>query len=224
MNNDTVTILLVDDHVLFRDGVRTLLMGNCDFELVGEAESGEEALQMADTLQPDLVLMDIQLPGVNGIETTRHIVKHSPHIYVMIVTMFDDDQSVFAAMRAGARGYILKGTQHDDMLRAIYAAGAGQAIFSAGIASRMIGYFTRTAHDDRAELFPQLSERERYILTLIAQGKNNNDVAQTISVNVKTVQNHVSNILNKLQVTDRAQAILRAKNACLLYTSDAADE
>lgn len=220
MNNDPVTILLVDDHVLFRDGVRTLLLGNDDFVLVGEAETGEDAVHLADELQPDVILMDVQLPGANGIEATRLIVQNSPHIYVLMVTMFDDDQSVFAAMRAGARGYILKGAHHDDMLRAIQAAAAGQSIFSASLAARMINYFSRASRAPSPELFPQLSDRERHILLLIAQGKSNNAVASTLGLNLKTVQNHVSNILNKLQVTDRAQAIIRAQNAGLGLKDD----
>lgn len=216
MKSDAITVLIVDDHVLFRDGVRTLLMGNDDIQLVGEAENGEDAIRLAEQHQPDVILMDIQMSGMNGIETTRQIANASPHIFILMVTMFDDDQSVFAAMRAGARGYILKGAKHDEMLRAIEAAGHGEAIFSPTIATRMMAFFSRIeAHQPTEPLFPELGERERIILTLIAQGKSNTEISQMVSLSLKTIQNHVSNILNKLQVADRSQAILRARAAGL---------
>jgi DNA-binding NarL/FixJ family response regulator len=215
MNNEPITVLIVDDHVLFRDGIRTLLLGEDQMKLVGEAQNGEEAIVLAEQLQPDVILMDIQMPGINGIETTRRIAQSSPHIAILMVTMFDDDQSVFAAMRAGAKGYVLKGAVHDEMLRAIQAAGHGEAIFSPTIAARMMTFFSRIKENNTEHIFPELSERERQVLTLITQGDSNLEIGQKLSLSLKTVQNHVSNILNKLQVADRSQAILRARAAGL---------
>lgn len=220
MNADPITVLIVDDHVLFRDGIRTLLLGEEHMKLIGEAASGEQALDLADQLQPDVILMDIQMPGINGIETTRRIARTSPHIAILMVTMFDDDQSVFAAMRAGAKGYVLKGAVHDEMLRAIQAAGHGEAIFSPAIAGRMMTFFSRIKESDAGHIFPELSDRERQVLTLITHGDSNPEIGQKLALSLKTVQNNVSNILNKLQVADRSQAILRARAAGLGRDSD----
>ena len=209
-------VMIADDHMLFRDGLRVLLLAEPDAELVGEASSGEEAVELAATLQPDVILMDLQMPGLNGIEATRRIVAASPHINVLMVTMFSDDQSVFAAMRAGARGYLLKGANHGEMLRAIRSVAEGAAIFSPEIAARMAAFFAGMRPSAAAPgLFPELSERERDILGLIAQGLRNPEIAAELVLSEKTVRNHVSNILSKLQVADRAQAMLRARDAGL---------
>ena len=183
-------------------------------EVVGEAATGLEAVQQAEALQPDVVLMDIQMPGLNGIEATRQIVRTSPHIGVVVVTMFEDDDSVFASMRAGARGYVLKGADQEEMLRTIRAVARGEALFGPAIASRLMSYFSapRPAAPD---VFPELTEREREVLGLIAQGHNNSEIAQRLVLSQKTVRNHVSNIFSKLQVADRAQAIVRAREAGL---------
>jgi DNA-binding NarL/FixJ family response regulator len=209
---ETVRILIADDHALFRDGLKALLSSISEFEVVGEAATGEEAIQVARHLQPDVVLMDIQMPGVNGIEATRRIVNTSPHIGVIVVTMFEDDDSVFAAMRAGARGYILKGADQGEMVRAIRAAANGEALFGPEIAKRLMIFF---ATSPRPQIFPELTEREREILTLIAQGYNNAEIAEKLFLSPKTVRNHISNIFSKLQVADRAQAILKARDAGL---------
>jgi DNA-binding NarL/FixJ family response regulator len=214
---DTLRILIADDHLLFRDGLRALLLADPDAELVGEASTGDEAVALAAELQPDLVLMDVQMPGTGGIEATRQIVNASPHIRVLVVTMFSDDHLVFAAMRAGARGYLLKGASHAEMLRAIRAVGNGEAIFSPQIAARMVAFFAGMQPATApAGLFPELSEREREVLTLIAQGHKNAAIATCLVLSEKTVRNHVSNILSKLQVADRAQAIVRAREAGLV--------
>jgi DNA-binding NarL/FixJ family response regulator len=210
-----IRILIADDHPLFRDGLRALLNSVADTEVVGEATSGEQAIALAATLQPDVILMDINMPGMNGIEATRRILHDSPHISVLVVTMFEDDDSVFAAMRAGARGYLLKGADQEEVLRAIRAVSSGEAIFSPAIARRMMQYFSAPRPAVPPQAFPELTEREREILTLVAQGYNNNDIAARLVLSSKTVRNNISNIFSKLQVADRAQAIVRARAAGL---------
>jgi DNA-binding NarL/FixJ family response regulator len=212
---ERLRILIADDHPLFRDGIRTLMAVVTDIELVGEAEDGQTAVVLAAQLQPDVVLMDIQMPALNGIDATRQITAASPHIAVLMVTMFDDDGSVFSAMRAGARGFILKGAKQEDLLRAIRAAGSGEAIFSPAIAARLIDFFAQSHPPRQAQIFPELSAREREILGLIAQGCKNPEIAERLVISPKTVRNHVSNILSKLHVADRAQAILKAREAGL---------
>jgi DNA-binding NarL/FixJ family response regulator len=208
-------VLIADDHPLFRHGIRALLDATPEFEVAGEATTGEEAVILAASLQPDVILMDIQMPGVNGIEATRRILHTSPHIHILMVTMFEDDASVFTAMRAGARGYILKDAEKADLLRAIRAVGSGEAIFSPAIATRLIEFFSAPRPAAPPQAFPELTEREREILELIAQGRNNTELARQLVLSPKTVRNYVSNIFSKLQVADRAQAIIRAREAGL---------
>jgi DNA-binding NarL/FixJ family response regulator len=220
---ERLTILIADDHPLFRHGIAALLRAEPDLDVVGEATTGDEAISMAATLQPDVILMDIKMPGANGIEASRQILHTSPHIRILVVTMFEDDASVFTAMRAGARGYVLKDAQKADLLRAIRAVGRGEAIFSPAIAGRLIDFFgavpgTMSAggHQWPAGLpFPELTTREREILDLIAQGLNNTEIATRLVLSPNTVRNYVSNIFGKLQVVDRAQAIIRAREAGL---------
>jgi len=209
---DPIRILVADDHKLFRDGVRALLNSIPDFQVIGDAGAGDQAIAQAAALQPDVVLMDLQMPGVNGIEATRRIVAASPHIGVIVVTMFKDDDSVFAAMRAGARGYILKGADQNEMERAIRAAANGEALFGPEIARRLMNFF---AAPRLPNPFPELTDREREILGLIAQGHNNAEIAGRLALAPKTVRNHISNIFSKLQVADRAQAIIKARDAGL---------
>ncbi len=212
---ETIRVLIADDHALFRDGLRALLASAPDTEFVGEAATGDEAIALAIRLQPDVILMDIQMPSLNGIEATRQIVQASPHIGVLMVTMFEDDPSVFNAMRAGARGYLLKGAKHEEMLRAIRAVGSGEAIFSPAIAARLMEFFGSMKPKASPPAFPELTEREREILGLIAQGHKNTEIARQLVLSEKTVRNHVSNILSKLHVVDRTHAILRAREAGL---------
>jgi DNA-binding NarL/FixJ family response regulator len=211
----TIRVLIADDHPLFRDGLRALLLAAPEMEVVGEAASGMEAIQLAAETKPHVILMDIQMPDGDGIEATRQIMAANPQIGVLMVTMFEDDPSVFAAMRAGARGYVLKGAKHEEMLRAIHAVHSGEAIFSPPIAGRMMNFFTANRTVIPPEAFADLTEREREILVLIGQGKTNEAIAADLTISVKTVRNHVSNIFNKLQVADRAQAALRARDAGL---------
>jgi DNA-binding NarL/FixJ family response regulator len=207
-------ILIADDHPLYRKGMRTLLGAVPGFELVGEAETGAASVAMCLELLPDVVLMDLQMPGGSGIEATREIVAASPTSRILVVTLFDDDDSVFAALRAGARGYILKDADEEEIIRAIRVIADGQAIFGAAVASRVLAYFAGTRRDV-PQLFPTLTDREREILSLIAQGKSNARIADDLFLSPKTVANHVSNIFGKLQVADRAEAIVRAREAGL---------
>ena len=215
MPNEPLRVLIVDDHPMFRNGMRALLAADTSTEVAGEATTGEEAIALAASLQPDVILMDIQLPGVSGIEATRQILYTSPHIRVLVVTMFEDDQSVFTAMRAGARGYVLKGASPEEMLRAIQAVGSGEAIFSQAVATRMLDFFAGLQPSAFPHVLPELTDREREILNLIAQGQSNATIAKQLVLSPKTVSNYVSNIFSKLQVADRAQAMLRAREAGL---------
>ncbi len=212
---ETLRLLIADDHPVFRYGIRALLNAEPGLDVVGEATSGDDAIAKAEALQPDVILMDIQMPGVNGVEATRRILHTSPHMRILIVTMFEDSASVFTAMRAGARGYVLKDAEKDDILRAIQAVGRGEAIFSPGIAARLLDFFATPLPAAPRELFPSLTDREREILHLIAQGHSNNEIARRLSLSLKTVGNYASNIFGKLQVADRAQAIVRARDAGL---------
>jgi DNA-binding NarL/FixJ family response regulator len=212
---DTIRVLIADDHQLFRDGLRALLESAPDTEVVGEAASGQEVIRLAAERLPHLILMDLQMPDLDGIEATRQIVESNPEINILMVTMFEDDQSVFAAMRAGARGYVVKGVKHDEMLRAIRAVASGEAIFSPSIASRMMDFFATSRRVIPAEAFPELTDREQEVLNLMARGDSNADIAQELTISIKTVRNHVSNIFGKLQVADRAQAVIRAREAGL---------
>ena len=212
---EPLRVLVADDHPLFRDGLRALLGSTLEADLAGEAATGEEAVTLATELHPDLVVMDVQMPGMDGIEATRRISSESPDVRVLVVTMFEDDATVFRALRAGARGYVLKGANYAEMLRAIVAVGSGEAIFSSGVAARLADYFENVRPSEPPQVFPELSEREREILDLIAGGLKNPEIALRLYLSPKTVRNHVSNILHKLQVTDRAQAIIRAREAGL---------
>jgi DNA-binding NarL/FixJ family response regulator len=209
---EPLRVIIADDHPVFRDGLRALLGSTGASEVVGEAATGIEAVSAATELQPDVVVMDLHMPGLNGIEATRQIVAASPHVGVLVLTMFEDDDSVFAAMRAGARGYLLKGAGQDEIVRAIHAVASGEAIFGPEIARRVMEYFSAPRPP---EPFPELTDREREVLELIAQGRSNPDIARSFVLSPKTVRNHVSNIFTKLQVADRAQAIVRAREAGL---------
>jgi DNA-binding NarL/FixJ family response regulator len=211
----SLTVLIADDHPLFRKGMRSLLETMPEITLVVEAKSGREAVELALAHQPDVVLMDLQMPEGSGLAATRELNKESPHTRILVVTLFEDDDSIFAALRAGAHGYILKDADEEEMMRAIRAVGMGEAIFSPAIATRLIDYFAATRKGVPSEIFPELTERERQILTLIAQGKSNAAIAEQLMISLKTVRNHVSNIYNKLQVADRAQAAIRARDAGL---------
>jgi DNA-binding NarL/FixJ family response regulator len=213
VSDDSIRVIIADDHPMFRQGLRALLDA-LGIEVVGEAENGPDAVRLAHDVQPDVVVMDLHMPGGNGIEATRTITRTSPHIGVLVLTMFRDDDSVFAAMRAGARGYLLKESGAEEIARAVRAVAAGEAIYGPEIARRVLTYFTEMP-DPRKSAFPELTDREREVLELIAQGRNNSEIAGILFLSPKTIRNHVSNIFMKLHVADRAQAIVLAREAGL---------
>ena len=205
----TVRIVLADDHAVVVEGLRALLSTVEGMVVVGTAASGAEAVRAAVTERPDVLVMDIQMPGLNGIEATREIRRVAPGTAVLMLTMFDDDESVFAAMRAGAYGYVLKGAAPDSILRAISAVAAGEAIFSPAIAARTLSFLHR--RQDAAPAFPELSTREREVLDLIAAGDSNAVIARRLVLSPHTISNHISSIFAKLQVASRSEAIVRAR-------------
>jgi DNA-binding NarL/FixJ family response regulator len=206
-------VLIADDHGLFRFGLKAALRAAGGFEVVGEADTGERVVSMAAELSPEIVLMDIQMPGFNGIEATRRILEADPSVGVVVVTMFEDDDSVFAAMRAGARGYVLKEADAVEMIRVIRAVADGEAHFGSEIARKLRDFFSKPTAPK--EIFPELTPREGEVLEMIAQGLSNAEISRRLYLSPKTVRNHVSNIFLKLQVADRSQAIVRAREAGL---------
>jgi len=212
---ELIRVLIADDHPHFRDGLRALLVSAPDLEVVGEAGDGEQAISLAAKLQPDVILMDLNMPGMGGIEATRRILRTSPHIAVLVISMFEDDDSVFTALQAGARGYLLKGALKAEILRSIRAVASGEAIFGPSVAKRLIQYFATPRPSAPPDAFPELTDREHEILALIARHDTNPEIAKRLYLSPKTVRNHVSNIFTKLQVSDRAQAIIRAREAGL---------
>jgi DNA-binding NarL/FixJ family response regulator len=216
---EPIRLLIADDHDLFREGLRALISATEDIELVGEAASGEEAIDTAEELQPDVVLMDISMPGVDGIKSTRQILHANPTTGIIMVTMLKDDASVFSAMRAGARGYVLKGSKYKELLQTIRAVAEGQALFGPSIATRIMNFFDRNGPEFKSmlpeEAFPELTPRELEVLELVAQGANNTKIAEALVITSKTVRNHINSIFSKLQVADRAAAIIQARDAGL---------
>lgn len=213
--SEKLRVLIADDHPLFRDGMRGLLSTQPDMVVVGEATTGEEAMALTAELAPDVVLMDISMPGLGGIEATRRIMAADPRVRILVVTMFEDDATVFTAMRAGARGYVLKDDDKDDVLGAIRAVGRGGAVFGPGVAARLADFLTTSRSAVPREAFPALTDREREMLHLMAKDASNTEIAHLLSLSPKTVANYVSSILHKLQVADRKQAALRAREAGL---------
>ncbi|QYC37833.1 Transcriptional regulatory protein DegU [Nonomuraea coxensis DSM 45129] len=210
-------VVLADDHPVYRDGLRLMLASTGQVEVVGTAADGHEAVALVADLRPDVVVLDLQMPGLDGVSATERIVSAVPETGVLVLSMHEDDDTVLAAMRAGARGYLLKGADQTEILRAITAVAGGEVIFGQALAARVSGYFSRLARGDvpRPEPFPQLTAREREVLELIAAGLSNAEIAERLYLSPKTVRNNVSNVFAKLQVTDRAQAIIRARDAGL---------
>ncbi|MDF2091599.1 response regulator transcription factor [Knoellia sp. 3-2P3] len=214
---EPIRVLLADDHPVYRDGLAALLASVDGLEVVATAEDGAAAVALATELQPDVVVMDVQMPGLDGIEATRRLTAASPHIGVVMLTMAEEDATLFSAMQAGARGYLLKGANQAEITRAVTAVAGGEAIFGPAVARRIADFFAAgPAVGSAAEqAFPQLTAREREILELVAAGRPNAQIASTLFLSPKTVRNNVSNIFAKLHVADRAEAIVRAREAGL---------
>ncbi len=210
-----IRVLLADDHPVFRHGLAALISALPDLEVVAEAATGLDAVRLAAEVAPDVVVMDLNMPGLNGVEATRRVTRAHPETAVLVLTMFEDDDSVFAAMRAGARGYLVKGADSPEVLRAITAVAQGEAIFGPSVARRVLGYLTRPLSVQDERVFPDLTSREREVLDLLAAGLGNAAIATRLSLSPKTVRNNVSSIFTKLQVADRAEAIVRARRAGL---------
>ena len=208
-------VLIADDHTLFRSGLKGMLARAEGFEVVGEAKTGEGAVKRAAEVRPEIIFMDIHMPQMNGIEATRRVVEANPAVGVVMLTMFGDDDSVFAAMRAGARGYVLKGADAEEVLKVVRAVAAGEAHFGPEIAKRLMGFFSAPKPAPPLEAFPELTAREVEVLDLIARGRGNAEIARQLYVSPKTVRNHISNIFTKLQIADRSQAIVRAREVGL---------
>ena len=213
MTGTCIRVVIADDHPVVRDGLSALLASVPSVTVAGTASTGREAVRAAVTLRPDVLVMDIQMPELSGVAAAGEIARSAPDVAVLMLTMFDDDDSVFAAMRAGARGYVLKGAQQDEIVRAIHAVAAGEAIFGPGVARRVLGLVCAPAV--QGVPFPGLTSRERQVLDLIAAGARNAEIAQRMSIAPKTVANHIAAIFAKLQVADRSQAVILARDAGL---------
>jgi len=209
-----IRIVVADDHPVYRDGLRALAARTPDLELVGEAATGIEAVEVVARTNPDVVLMDLRMPEMTGIEATQAILERRPDARVLILTMSENDDSLFAAMRAGARGYLPKDADSEELVHAIRAAAVGEVIFGQGIAAKLQAFFA-TSRAPAAAPFPELTDREDEVLELIAQGRSNAEIGARLGISDKTVRNHVANVFNKLRVADRAQAIVRAREAGL---------
>jgi DNA-binding NarL/FixJ family response regulator len=208
---EPITVLIADDHPMFRRGLRALLGTMPGIEVVGEATDGTGAVRLAQTLRPRLLLLDLHMPGGDGLTAIRRLAVAAPDVHILVVTMFEDDDSVFAALRAGARGYVLKDTDDEEMSRAIRAVAHGESIFSPAVATRIMAFFAAAGRT--TEPFPDLSPSERNVLQLMARGLANEVIAAELSLSPKTVRNYVSNVFSKLHVASRAQAIVRARDA-----------
>ena len=214
MSSEAWRVLVADDHPVFRGGLRAIVDSTEDMTVVAEARDGAEAVELAALHEPDLVLMDLHMPVLGGIEATRRILAASPDVRVLVLTMVERDDAVMAAMRAGARGYVVKGSDRDEVLRAIRAVGAGDAIFSSGIADRLASLLVAGPSTSRA--FPDLTERERQVLEWLARGLTNAEIAGELGISLKTVRNNVSNVFTKLEVSGRTQAAVKAREAGML--------
>ena len=211
---DKIRVLIAEDHPLYRKGLRDLIQADSEFTLVGEVTDGEAVVAAALEKEPDLILMDLQMPGKSGIVATREIMSALPSTRILVITLFEDDDSVFSALRAGARGYVLKDADEGELLRAIHAIANGDSLFSPSIANRVLAFFA-ASRPVAPEIFPSLTERERDILALLARGRSNPQIAAELFLSPKTIANNLTNIFSKLQVADRSEAIIRARDAGL---------
>lgn len=214
-----ITVVVADDHALFRSGVVAILDGTPDITVVAEATSGQEAIDLVAVHRPDVVLMDVMMPGINGIAATERCRRAHPGVAVIVVTMMDDAETVFAAMCAGARGYLVKGSGKETMVRAIRAAANGEVLLSAEVAERTLGFFGADS-GPRARPFPELTDREFDVLKLVARGRSNAEAGAALGLSAKTVANHLSRVFTKLEVADRAQAMVVAHRGGLTARFD----
>ena len=224
-----IRVLIADDHAIFREGLAALLESIADIEVVGEAATGRSTIEQAKSLSPDVILLDVMMPDLNGIEAAKQILEIQADAKIVMLTMLEDDDSLFAAMRAGARGYVLKGANKAEVLQTLRAVAEGHASFGPMIATRLTAFFQNlepaSGGDEAPIAFPELTEREREVLDLIAAGSNNQTIADRLHISLKTVSNHISNIFDKLQVADRAQAIIKAREVGMGHVdSDTSEE
>jgi DNA-binding NarL/FixJ family response regulator len=210
-----VRVVLADDHPMVRYGITAVLADAPEVEVVGEAADGAELLTVVAEHRPDVVVTDLDMPGVDGVEATRRLRASYPDLPVLVLTLHDEDESLFAALRAGARGYLLKGADRAELVRAILSVASGEAVYGAAVASRIVAFFTGAQQEYASQVFPELTDRERDVLGLIAGGKRNSEIATALGLSDKTVRNHVSNVLLKLQVPDRTAAALKARESGL---------
>jgi DNA-binding NarL/FixJ family response regulator len=217
MTDPNLRVLLVDDHPVYRDGLARLLLDLGGFDIVGVSGNGREAVELSRSLTPDVIVMDLRMPVLDGVEATRQITRNQPEIGIVVLTMFDDDELVFAAIRAGARGYLMKDADDVDIARVLHGIARGEAIFGPGTAQRLLDSINRAEGPPPLpkHAFPQLTVRELEVLELIARGRRNNDIAAELFLSERTVRNYVSNILSKLGAVDRAQAITMARDVGL---------
>ena len=218
MTPDPVTVVLADDHPMFRYGLRAMLDDAPEIEVVGEAASGRILLEVVAATHPDVVLTDLSMPDLDGAAATRQLLARHTNLGILILTMHDDDESVFAALRAGARGYLLKGAEGPELIRAVLAVAAGDAVYGAAVARRIVAFYSGAHQRYAAQVFPELTPRERDVLDLLATGARNHEIARRLELSEKTVRNHISTLLLKLQVPDRTTAAARARDAGLGQT------
>lgn len=208
-------VVLADDHPMVRYGIAAVLADAPEVELVAEAADGAELVAAVEAHAPDVVVTDLDMPGTSGTEAIALLRERFPTVGVLVLTLHADDESLFAALRAGARGFLLKGADRAELVRAILSVAAGEAVYGAAVASRIVDFFTGARQDYAAQVFPELTERERDVLSLLAEGRRNSEIASALHLSDKTVRNHVSSVLLKLQVPDRTAAALKARDAGL---------
>jgi len=211
--NTPVRVVIADDHPMFRYGLAAILAGAVEIEVVGEADDGQQLVTMVERELPDVVLTDLAMPGLDGATATSRILHRHPEVGVLVLTMHEDDEALFAALRAGVRGYLLKDADRDDIVRAVLAVAAGEAVYGAAVARRIVDFFTGAQHRYAAQVFPELTAREREVLNLVATGCGNHEIARRLVLSEKTVRNHVATILTKLQAPNRAAAVAKARDA-----------
>lgn len=212
-------VVIADDHPMFLAGLRAVLAPSTEVDVIGEAQDGEQLLTLVDQAQPDVVLTDLAMPRLDGITAIRHIHTHHPDVAILVLTMHDDDEAVFGALRAGALGYLLKGAEQEEIVRAIQSVASGHAVYGPAVAHRIVTFYTRAADRYAAQVFPELTARERQVLDLVAAGRGNHDIATCLVLSEKTVRNNITTILTKLQVHDRAAAVAKARDAGMGSTS-----